>query len=375
MADRYAHEIEEMGNTEFRVSGPGVRGNGYVEQVEVPRMSAVDEVAMVDDLGIEFDTEVETQILNEVEEANLSPTIEDIVRDDGVLGDRGLFTWKWEWYIFGEPLTLDCVADEYRQAAQEAKTLMGIYITLVDDVGEKLGDEATFWELAKTAYPGIEPDWEREDIDSDYADGIQRVWEQLLDQIRSAPRFDEFVDVLLFNLRQTIQSMDYARVSADDTALMNPEEVWYYDTQAIGLFVTWTVDLMYSPEFDTDDFRTFRRLVYELQHMWRLGNWIITWEREVYEQDYSAGIFVEAINQGIVDETDLERLERGEIAPERLIGRIEVSGIVEQFIAHWQRRRDRLYEQDFGMASLDSDELVAQMEWLMQSHLATEGRR
>src|SRR6056297_1055390 len=116
MADRYAHEIEEMGNTEFRVSGPGVRGNGYVEQVEVPRMSAVDEVAMVDDLGIEFDTEVETQILNEVEEANLSPTIEDIVRDDGVLGDRGLFTWKWEWYIFGEPLTLDCVADEYRQA-------------------------------------------------------------------------------------------------------------------------------------------------------------------------------------------------------------------------------------------------------------------
>jgi len=123
------------------------------------------------------------------------------------------------------------------------------------------------------------------------------------------------------------------------------------------------------------DFRTFRQVVYEIQHMWRLGNWITTWERGVDDPDYSAGIFVEALGQGVIDEEDLERVDAGEMNPERLIGRIEASGIPERFIADWKRRRDRLLERDFGMASLDSEELVEKMEWLMQSHFATEGHR
>lgn len=373
MANKFAGEIEQMrkGQSLTPETGRGQSG----KQVKVPTMSAVNDTATVDELDIRFDEEVEKRLLNEVKTAELSPAIKDVVQDDGVLGDRELFTWKWEEYIFGEPLTLNCVADEHQQDAQEAKTLMGIYITLIDDIGEKHGDKTTFWELSKTAYPEAEPDWDRTDIDSDYAQSIERVWTELMDRLRSSPRFDEFIDTLLFNLRQTIQAMDYARLSNDARALMNPEETWHFDTQAIGLFVNWTIDLMFSPSFEMEDFRSFRQIAYELQHMWRLGNWIITWEREVHERDYSAGIFVEAINQGIIDETDLERLEDEKMDPKHLIGRIKASGIVEQFIADWKRRRDGLYERDFEMDSLASDEMVGKMEWLMQSHLATEGHR
>ncbi|WP_276280374.1 hypothetical protein [Halorussus caseinilyticus] len=338
-------------------------------------MSPVNDTTTVDDLSLEYDEEVEQRILGEVESATLPPKINDIVQDDGVLGDRKLFTWKWMWYVCGDMLTLDCVGDKHRQDAAEAKTLMALYTTLMDDIAEKLGDEATFWELAKTAYPESEPDWEREDIDSNYADSIRRVWTELIDHLESAPRFEEFEDPFTFNLRETVQAMEYTQMSDEYSAFMNSEEMWYFDTQGIGSFLFWTIDLMYSPSFEMDDFREFRQIVYELQHMWRLGNWVTTWELEIYEGDYSTGIIVEALNRGIIDGAELEQLETGEMSPERVIGRVEASGIVEQFVADWKRRRDALYQRDFGMRSLESDEMVRMMEQFMQSHLAIEKQR
>ncbi|WP_276280369.1 hypothetical protein [Halorussus caseinilyticus] len=375
MANKFAGEVEQMKKTRSQPGTPEIGGSQSASTVNVPTMSTVEEMATVDDLGILFDDRVEKRVLNEIKTTELPEDIEDIILDDGVLGDREELSWKWVWHVCTELLTLDCVGDEYRQEAYEAKALMAIYVTLVDDIGEQLNDKATFWELAKTAYPEAEPDWEREDINSDYAHSIRRVWTELMDRLESAPRFDEFEDPFMFNLRETVQAMEYTQMSDEYSAFMNPEEMWHFDTQGIGSFLYWTVDLMYSPSFEMDDFREFRQLVHELQHMWRLGNWITTWEEEVYEQDFSAGVFVEALNNGVIDETDIERLESGETNPERLIGRIKASGIVEQFIADWKRRRDRLHERDFEMQSLDADQMVVMMERMMRNHLATSEYR
>ncbi len=365
----------KSGETHTQFNKPIANHGRNTGRITVPTMSPVNDTTTVDDLSLEYDEEVEQRILGEVESATLPPKINDIVQDDGVLGDRKLFTWKWMWYVCGDMLTLDCVGDKHRQDAAEAKTLMALYTTLMDDIAEKLGDEATFWELAKTAYPESEPDWEREDIDSNYADSIRRVWTELIDHLESAPRFEEFEDPFTFNLRETVQAMEYTQMSDEYSAFMNSEEMWYFDTQGIGSFLFWTIDLMYSPSFEMDDFREFRQIVYELQHMWRLGNWVTTWELEIYEGDYSTGIIVEALNRGIIDGAELEQLETGEMSPERVIGRVEASGIVEQFVADWKRRRDALYQRDFGMRSLESDEMVRMMEQFMQSHLAIEKQR
>lgn len=375
MANKITHEIEQMGKAQSQTTATETDDNSGVKSVGVPTMSVVEDTASVDDLGIRFDETVEQQVLKDIEATELPPDIKEIVLNGDVLGDRKLFTWKWMWYVCNDMLTLGCVADKHRQEAAEAKTLMALYTTLIDDIGEKLDDKTTFWELAKTAYPEVEPDWERTDIDSDYAHSIQRVWTELMDRLQSAPRFEEFVEPFMYNMRQTVLAMEYTQIADDYSALMNPEEMWYFDTQGIGSFLFWTIDLMFSPAFDMNDFREFRQIVYELQHMWRLGNWVTTWELEVHEQDYSTGIFVEAINHGIVDETDIERVESGEMEPERLIGRIKASGIVEQFTADWQRRRDALYEQNFEMDSLDSDAMVQMMEQFMQTHLAIEKHR
>lgn len=348
-----------------------VRGSS----IQVPSMTSVDEQASMDDLGFDLDENTQEELLEEVRETELSDEMKDIVQDDGILGDRDLLLWKWIYHIFGEPLTLDTVPDEHFQEAREAASLVAIYITLIDDIGEKLGDRETFWELSKAAYPEVEPNWDREDINRDYAISTKRVWEALMDRIESSPRFEEFVEPLMFSLRQSIQGMDYARLSADYASFMNPEETWYFETQAIGLYLFWNVDLMYSPSFEYEDYQTFRRIAFELQHMWRLGNWIITWQREVHERDYSAGIIVEALHQDVISEADLDALEEGEVDSEEIIEKIRSAGLAEQFTWNWKQRRDKIRKQGFGMESLDSDEMVSKMEWLMQSHFATEGHR
>jgi len=350
-------------------------GNVDSAGIRVPAMDAIDRRATLDDLGLDFSEDTRQELFDAVSETELSPEIRDIVQDDGELGDRELYLWKWLYHIFGEPLTLDTVPEEHFDTAHEAATLVAIYITLVDDAAEKLNDEATFWELAKAPYPTAEPNWDREDINRDYARSTKRVWEALIERLESAPRFEEFIEPFLFNLRQANQGMDYARMSADYQSFMNPEETWYFETQAIGLYTFWGIDLMFSPSFDSDDYQAFRRVTYELQHMWRLGNWIITWEREVHECDYSAGIIVEALNKGVIDRSELAALDGGEIEAEQIIEQIRSAGLAEQFTWNWKQRRDRIKERDFGMSSIDSNSMVEKMEWLMKSHFATEGHR
>lgn len=348
------------------------QGVGYIQ---VPGSTRIEETANISDLGLNYDEEVGAELAASAQEISLPDTLREIVQDDGVLGDRALFTWKWIYYICGELLTLPCVADDLRQTAHEAKFLLGVYSTMVDDLAEKHGDKTTFWELSKAFYPEQEPNWDREDIDRNYARSARRVYQALCERLDSAPRRDEFEESFRFDFRASIQAMDFARMSDNLSGFSNRPETWYFETTAIAQFPVVDIDLMYSPEFDIDDYSALRELVYELQHLWRLGNWVVTWRHEVYEHDFSAGIFVEAKERDIVTQEELERIEDGGMSPEEVVERIEQSGIAERFVADWKRRRDELREREFEMESIDPDQLISDMESLMRSHLASENHR
>lgn len=342
------------------------------EPIRVPGMTTVDERTDVAELEIEQDGISGERLATDIQSVEMPAALRDIVKDDGVLGDRPLFTWKWIYHTCGEMITLPCVADEWVDTAQDAKFLAGVYITLVDDLAEKHGDEQTFWELAKVMYPMDDPDWDRDDINRNYARSAKRVWEELRSRIESAPRFDRFEETFLFDFRTAVQSMDFARVSESADGLSNRAETWFYETPAIGQLPVVDIDLMFSPAFDLDELDGLRELAHELQHMWRLGNWIITWEREVHEGDFTAGIFVEARDQEIVSEAELEAVKRQQLDPEVIVQRIDDSGLIDQFVADWKRRRDGLRRQDLGLESVEKDRIIDDIERLMQSHLARE---
>lgn len=345
------------------------------DPIQVPSLTAIERTATIGDLGIDYNDIVGADLLRDAASVELPDDIAEIVTDDGVLGDRELFTWKWIYYIFGDLLTLPSVPEHHVQAAQETKFLIGTYITLMDDLAEKHGDNETFWELAKVVYPNATPDWDDDGIRSNYADSVRRVWRALEERFDDAPRYSTFRNAFQFDLRSSLQAMDFARLSGDHAGFANRVETWQYETEAIGMYATVGTDVMFSPSFDPDDYGAFRELINELQRMWRLGNWVITWKREVHEHDFSAGVIVEALHQDVITETHLDRLTEGELEPDYVIDRIAASGIPKQFICDWKRRRDKLREREFDVDSFDPDAMITHMEQLMRSHLATEGHR
>ncbi|ESP89117.1 hypothetical protein [Candidatus Halobonum tyrrellensis] len=313
-----------------------------------------------------------------VESVELPDSLATLVDDTDVLSDRPMFTWKWIYRIFGEQLTLSAVPDDRRATAQETKFLAGVYITLLDDLAEQRGDAATFWHLASVAYPGWNPDSDpdRDDIDAAYARSAMRVWRALEERLETAPNYDRLRDPYLFDLRSCFQAMDFARVANGSYGLMNPREIWQYETAAIGILGTVGADLLYVPSMSASTYRTVRPVLLEAQYLWRLGNWLITWRREAHEGDHTAVLFAEALRQGVVGETDLERLDGEHPAvADRVVRAIDESDLEATLAAEWERRYERFETRLDAVDAVDIDHLHADMGWLMRSHLATEGER
>lgn len=312
----------------------------------------------------------------EIESVELPEPLAALISDTDVLNDRPLFTWKWIYRIFGEELTLAAVPANQRQTAQETKFLAGVYITMLDDLAERRGDAATFWQLAAVAYPGQTPEWDSDEIDTAYARCARRVWTALEERLESAPNYRQLRDPYLFDLRSCFQAMDYARVANESYGLMNPREIWRHETDAIGILGTVGADLLFVPSLTASIYRTVRPLLLEAQYLWRLGNWLITWRREAYEGDHTAVLFAEALRNGLITEADLAQLDGDHPAvADRVVRVIEESDLETALATEWERRHDQLEEHLAEVDGIDLGDLHADMEWLMRSHLATEGER
>jgi hypothetical protein len=106
--------------------------------------------------------------------------------------------------------------------------------------------------------------------------------------------------------------------------------------------------------------------VLELQQMARIGNWLTTWERELYEGDYTAGVVVDALERDVVTPA---------LDPETTIRRIKEHDIDEDFEAEWEMRYASASITDHGIESFDETALVEGMRTVMQHHIASYGHK
>lgn len=290
------------------------------------------------------------------------------------IGERGEFLWRWLYQV-AELVTLPCVPAEHVRTVSEIKTLLAMYNVLLDDLAEKHDDSETFWELAAVAIPGSRPDWDRPDVDARYAEVAREVWSLVEAKLVGAPRHDEFRDVFTFDLRQAIDAMDHSRLQGRQPELATLIETWEYDSHNVMFYAAVDVDLMYSPAFDSSDLGALREIVHDCQRMWRIGNWVVTWERELAERDFSAGPIVAAVQEGILTRELLAELEAGAVDPDAVADRIRGSNVEAAFLADWQRRHDELRDRTVSVGSVDVDALIGAMETLLQYHLASRGFR
>jgi hypothetical protein len=247
-----------------------------------------------------------------------------------------------------------------------------MFVTVLDDLIENHGDRRTFEQARRLVQDPEAVDRSRVAVSDEYFDFIEQLWTEFSEGLEDAPRGEEFEEVFDYDCRQTLNAMDYSAVVNDNPRIANLGGAEHYDAHNMVMFPYADVDLMYSPDFDLADFGTVRDLLWDLQEMARIGNWLTTWEREITEGDYSAGIVVLALQEGVVTPEELEAAEDDEAA---VIERIRDEEIEATFRDRWAQRYRAVRDREFDTDSVDLDALVDGMETVFQYHEASRGHK
>lgn len=290
------------------------------------------------------------------------------------VGIRDEFLWKWLYFVFPS-ITLSCVDSAYEERVRDEKLIASIFIVLLDDVAEREMDRATFEELSKVPFDHQEPRHEREGVNAAYLEFAEDIWERLEELLADAPRRTEYQSLFDFDVKQNVNAIDYSYTLNQHLEIANVAESDAYDSNNMMLFTYVNVDLMHSQSFDRGDLSELRQVVWNAQKMARVGNWVSTWEREIREHDYSSGIVIYALENGIVDREELYKLSAGRYAgsSDDIIRRIERAGVEEVFLDEWHRSYEEIQQLEGTIETVDVGSFLSGMEKLMSYHLSTKG--
>jgi hypothetical protein len=309
-----------------------------------------------------------TDHLRAVRRTDLPPRVEELAAGyERHLGDRNRFLWKWIHSLF-PTFTLSSVANDRAEHVRTQKAVLTMYVTILDDLLEKHGDDRTFEEACRLWNDRLDADPARAAVDGDTFAFIERVWRTFEEGVRDAPRYDEFANVFEYDCQQIINAIRYSALLNEDAWIANLTGATRYGSHNMVMFPYADIDLMYSPTFDLGDFGAVRDLLWDLQELARIGNWLTTWRREVTEGDHTAGVVVAALQDEVVTPEELRSND-----PEAIIETITDHGIEERFRRRWRTHYRSVRQRDTTAETVDLDRLVAGMETVFEYHLASEG--
>jgi hypothetical protein len=92
---------------------------------------------------------------------------------------------------------------------------------------------------------------------------------------------------------------------------------------------------------------------------------IFTWEREIYDREFSSRIFAIALSRGVLSPDELATLP-----PEAIAQRVRDAGIEADLLAQWSELRDRIRPRAAKLPSVNVAELLRGLETLLGLTLA-----
>lgn len=314
-----------------------------------------------------------TQQVNDV---MLPPTAREFAdRYDQTIGNRDRFLWKWIHNLF-DKFTLTSVPAGECDAVYEQKTLLTMFVTVLDDLAESDADRGTF-DVGRWIPFGVDGSERTNPVTGEVnyvtLEFLADLWETIDASIRDAPRYAEFVDVFEYDLRQTFNAMAYSGLVNDNPEIANRAETERHDAYNMTMFPYAGVDLMHSPSFDQSELGALRSILCDLQQMARIGNWVTTWERELAEEDISSGVVVCALRRGVIEYEEIVTADTQEV--EQLADRIRSQGIESEFTREWELRDRTVRKRTSELDSIDARQIVDGLETVMNHHLASEGHK
>lgn len=305
-----------------------------------------------------------TPVLN----MTLSPRLEYWASRYAEVGHRNVYLWKWCRQGV-EITTLGCVAPEFREEVCETRVLGIILDVLMDDVADRHGDAALLDKLTSLSFQGRAPDFsEFPPQERAYAEFTVELWQEIISRASRFPCYPEYARLLEFDYQQLFNVMRYSHLVNENLSLLNLAEHDLYTPHNMHMMISGTLDLMCSPDFNTDELGVLRDLLWHAQCMGRVGNLVTTWERELADGDYSSGVYASAVSCGDVTLAQLRDGDR-----EAIRAGVVNGGHESRFLDRWHDHRRYLLDKAPLIRSFDFRENVRGLERLICLHLGSRG--
>lgn len=316
------------------------------------------------------DEEEITALLQDIHEHELPPTVEQLILEYQSLEDaRPPFMWKWV-HRLAPHNSLPCVPEDHRAKTAIDKTLVILYVTLMDDRLEKHGDRATFEALANLPN---DDDPTVSDSNAAYVEFGRKLWKTIEQRISSAPQYQLYEELFDFDMGRAVDAIEYSHMIIRDPGLATMGDLERYESHNMVMFAYADIDLMHADEGQRDDLPELRDAIWTAQLMARIGNWVSTWERELREGDLSTGPIVYALEEDIVDIAEVKAAADDSDTADELIDRIRDYDVEKRFLSRWERHYHELRELERHIESVDLQEFITGTEEILRFHLASRG--
>ncbi|HQU44662.1 MAG TPA: hypothetical protein PK867_17725, partial [Pirellulales bacterium] len=285
------------------------------------------------------------------------------------VGERGGYLWKW--CLHGVELTtLDCVRPALWADVCDTKVLAGMLNVLVDDVADQQGRGDLLDELLKLTHH------ERPQLqglgaaDRRYGEFTCEVWDAVWRRAKRYPCYDPYTMLLQFDLTQLFNTVHYSHLVNSNPYILNVVEHDDYSPQGMGLLGFAMIDLMCSPDFSVTELGRLREAMWHAQWMARIGNLMTTWQREVYDRDYSSGVFAHAVAN---HDLTVDQLMNG--SPALITAAITRGGHEAYFHRRWREHRIQFQRLLPQVASVDLAVTLLGLDRLLQTELVSRGAK
>ncbi len=319
------------------------------------------------------------KFIRKVMEVELPPEIHELAEDyEKMGGERPLFLWKWCWdltYARKPGFMLSCVPESNRYSSALAKSILIFAVTVTDDISDVHKNKRLLDVMLKVPFEKIKIPADLVTQDQHRVKIEIESWRKTVEILSKAPRWEEFREMFMFDLKQTWNTFLYAYTANKNVKMLNYLETKIYGAHNMMFYLFADIDLMFSPEFDMSDLPLLREAVWKGQQMARIGNWLSTWEREMKETDFSSGVFGYAISEGIITPSELEESVSDPKIAEDIKQKIKKNEVEKNLLEEWEMHRNNILKLAPKVKSVDLREYVEGLELLLKYHLASTGKK
>jgi len=303
-----------------------------------------------------------------VQKTNLPPEIQQLLREYKKVSqsDRKEYVWKWL-YRTANIVILPTIEKKYRKSLANIKFLIFFFTGLLDDIADKnkLQNKKLLKELLKVPFNATSIQFGHlNQKEKTYIKFALKVFKKIGNTFKKYPRYKEFEEILAYDITQLLNTIKYSYLVNRNLYLINKTEYWLYMPHNMTVMINITIDLMCSPKFNIRHLGKLRELCWEIQKIMRIANWLGTWEREIYDSDFTSQVFGYAIDEGIITSDDFQKKDKSNI-----ISKIKSADIEKSLLKEWEKIYWKIDRMNLQKSIIKSSKKISEM--LLIYHLSS----